>query len=194
MTANASSAFACRYQQGSSNLPTAMSNRILRSLVLLLLIHFASGAIAFSDAAKRKAFPNQPAETEITSIELQEYWQPVTKDLLPKSAYLAIERFLSREKWAEEYDPVGSCSFVLLDLNTDGKDEIIVANPFFSGSGGLHFFILKATGAKWKVIGEFQGGLIFTFRNLRKKKVLQTSLWVKPSNKGLGHPATVMIG
>jgi hypothetical protein len=142
-----------------------MSNRILRSLVLLLLIHFASGAIAFSDAAKRKAFPNRPAKTEITSIELQDYWQPVTKEVLPKSAYLEIRSFLSREKWAVEAGAVESCTFVLLDINFDGENEIVVANPAFSGSGGLHFFILKSSGAKWKVIGEFQGGLIFTGRN-----------------------------
>ncbi len=169
MTANASSAFACRYLQGSSNLPTTMSNRILRSLVLLLLIHFASGATAFSDATKRKAFPNRPAETEITSIELQRYWRPVTKGVLPKSAYLAINGFLSREKWAVEAGAIESCTFVLLDINFDGENEIVVANPAFSGSGGLHFFILKSSGAKWKVIGEFQGGLIFTVRDERRE-------------------------
>jgi hypothetical protein len=58
-------------------------------------------------------------------------------------------------------------SFVTIDLNGDGEDELIVrsSEPF---SGGPMFRILQKKKSKWRLIGEIQGGFMIT--NIGEKK------------------------
>lgn len=58
-------------------------------------------------------------------------------------------------------------SFVRIDLNGDGEDELIVrsSEPF---SGGPMFRILQKKKTKWRSIGEFQGGFMLTSKDDKK--------------------------
>jgi hypothetical protein len=132
--------------------------------VLLLQLQFAATTVAFG--ADSPAVPSQPAEMEITTIDLQKYWRQVSSETLPTSAYAAISRYLDKQHGMGTQP--SRCDFVLIDLDLDGRNEIIVADPLASGSGGQAYFALRSSGKGWNVIGEFQGGLVLTQRNQRR--------------------------
>jgi hypothetical protein len=94
--------------------------------------------------------------TELTSIDLEYDWQSTSDSNFPISAFKAFPGEDRRDAFA------GSLNFLRVDLDGDGRHEIIVASRASSGSGGQGYFILRERGTTWKLIGELQGGFVLS--------------------------------
>lgn len=106
------------------------------------------------------SLPERPRE--LTSIDFEKEWRSTSDAKFPTSAFRAFP------KDARDYlreSPDVSLIFLFVDLNWDGTNEIIVADPSASGSGGQAYFALRRIGKTWKLIGEFQGGFVLSMRD-----------------------------
>lgn len=98
---------------------------------------------------------------------------------LPKAARNALPKWMN-EKDADGRSPSGPAAFASIDLDGDGKDELVVqSGEWFSG--GPEFAILQRRGNRWKLIGEIQGG--FTVSRRLKTGYVDIETWSR-------HPET----
>lgn len=125
--------------------------RIFQALVVVL-----AGVFLFESACLAAT---SGRDTELTSIDFLTKWRSVSDNEFPASARPAFLKHAGKD--LEDY-PSGMYQFVSVDLNGDGKNELIVADPASSGSGGQTYFI---SGKAWIVIGGFQGGFVLTIRD-----------------------------
>jgi hypothetical protein len=119
---------------------------------LLICVSFSIGYSPISSAELR--------DSEFTLKNLE--WGSVTDKSFPASARKIFRKLVDLEP--ENY-PESSYWFAFVDLNGDGKKEIILDDPPAGGSGGAIHYILKQRGKEWVAIGSFHGGLVFTQRD-----------------------------
>lgn len=132
---------------------------VLKSLKKLACIFALAGLsqVAFGASA---SLPGRPRE--LTSIDFEKEWLSTSDAKFPTSAFRAFPK--DTQDYLRE-SPDVSLIFLFVDLNWDGTNEIIVADPSASGSGGQAYFALRRIGKKWKLIGEFQGGFVLSMRD-----------------------------
>ena len=92
-------------------------------------------------------------EGELTAIDFENAWRPVSDTTFPKEAVRAFPQYAQ--------DDNSPLDFLWIDLDGDGQDEILVGIRSF-GSGGKEYFILRRSGKSWRLIGEFQGGFVLS--------------------------------
>ena len=112
------------------------------------------------------------------------YWKPWSEvrvyapsldwkfDGVPDPVFNAIpddEKFKTDEGMLISY----YSSFASIDLDGDGKDELIVwSHEFFSG--GPAFMIFQKRGSSWRIIGEIQGGFAISKRRANGYSEIET--------------------
>lgn len=131
----------------------------MKSLVKLACI-FALAGLSQVGFGAPASLPGRPRE--LTSIDFEEKWLSTSDAKFPTSAFRAFPKD-ARDYLRQSSDV--SLIFLFVDLNWDGTNEIIVADPSASGSGGQSYFALRRIGKIWKLIGEFQGGFVLSVRD-----------------------------
>lgn len=104
--------------------------------------------------------------SELTSADFRQDWVSVAESDFPRAARPAFLKWAGED--LEDY-PERMYQFIFVDLNGDGRKEMIVADPASSGSGGKAYFILQQVEKSWRVIGAFQGDFILTLRDISVK-------------------------
>jgi hypothetical protein len=93
---------------------------------------------------------------EITVLDLE--WFPASD--LPRSAKTGS----AIASWSREFAATPA-KFSFLDLNGDGKLEILVADSDFPSSGRAFILLSMMRNGKWMKIAEFRGAPIFSRQN-----------------------------
>jgi len=116
---------------------------LIRTFRLLALAAPLLGSPVFADPSDHFAWP-----AEITSVDDQVSANQVSFAKLPLHA-------CQRELDANNSGATGA---LFIDLNGDGKKELIVDDGL-GGPGGPGYRVYRRAHGSWKLIGEFQGSL-----------------------------------
>jgi hypothetical protein len=125
----------------------------------MIRVLFMIGLVAQSWHAIGATATLPPRPTELSTIDFASEWRKTSDPSFPKEAFKSFPK--DTQSYMRE-SPGVSLDFMFFDLDWDGKDEIIVADPSASGSGGQAYFVLRKLGKAWKLIAEFQGGIILS--------------------------------
>ena len=96
-------------------------------------------------------------QVELSAIDFEGLWLTTSDSSFPKDA---IKAFPDDAKQALAKE--GSLNFVWVNLDGQGQNEIIIASRRASGNGGTAYFILRQDEKTWRLIAEFQGGLVLS--------------------------------
>jgi hypothetical protein len=102
----------------------------------------------------------QPFDMEVTSSMLE--WRVVNEQIN------SISKSNAYNKWKKEFAEE-SVAYAELDVDGDGRKEIIVAGSSFPLRGRGHI-ILRKNGKKLMNVAQFRGGFIFHKEDKNKKK------------------------
>jgi hypothetical protein len=117
---------------------------VIRTIVLVALAALLPGSKVFADPAPDHfAWP-----AEISSVDDQVAANQVPFSKLPLHA-------CQRELDAGNSGKTGA---LFIDLNGDGKNEVIVDDGL-GGTGGPGYRVYRRSHGAWKIMGEFQGAL-----------------------------------
>ena len=140
-----------------------MKHRIA-SIVLMMSL-----AIVSLSVCSQLAPPSLKPWNEVQTYALDLVWK---EDDMLKAVFDALPEYMKIE--TDNGKIISNTSFASIDLNGDGKDELIVwSHEFFSGGPG--FAILQKWGDRWRVIGEIQGG--FSVSRRSKKGHVDIETW-----------------
>lgn len=137
-----------RYHISTGSIMRQIARAIAMLLAIFLLMFYSR--LSFSA-------PTDLARGEISSIDFEGLWLPTSAITFPKDAINAFPEYAKREK---ANSPL---QFVWVNLDGEGENEIIVASPLASRTGGTSYFILRKVKGVWLLIAEFQGGITLSF-------------------------------
>ena len=113
------------------------------------------------------------AVLEFSSADIDEAnaWITADNKSVPKSVKAALPKQI-RDNFKHPEPIYGSyLEFAFIDVNGDGKDELLIVDPINFGSGGRNYFLLQEMRrGTWKMIGEFAGGPVFKQRYGTKRR------------------------
>ncbi len=135
----------------------------MRIAILVMLLAIPSGSVPAQIASPSVAPHYWKPWNEVQTYAPVLIWKA---DDMPKEAFDALPKWMTEKATDGERTWSWPIAFASVDLDGDGKDELIVQSgePF---SGGPQFAILKNRGNRWRTIGEFQGGFAISKRSTK---------------------------
>ena len=139
--------------------------------ILILLLSVVSSRVVAQNMSPSYWKPWKPVQTYAADLD----WK---LEKLPKAVYDALPEDMRLDgKDGEPETRPGA--FASIDLDGDGKDELIVHSAEFY-SGGPEYAVMQQRGNRWRVIGEIQGG--FTVAKQKSQGYAYIETWSRHPN------------